>query len=312
MLVQAAQHEYRTWIVDGRRWSHFRPRPDDIIIATYPKCGTTWTQRIVSLLVFQTTEPMPIMQISAWVDRRFPLPIEALVGQIEAQKHRRFLKSHLPLDGLPFYDEVKYVHVARDGRDACMSFHNHARSYTEQTLERLNKEGLEDDAVGRRYPDIPVDPGEFFHHWITQGAVPGHDDGSPSMSYFQLEKSWWEARSRPNVLLVHYSDLKSDLAGEMRRIADFLAISVETDLWPELVAAAGFDAMRRDGDILMSSTAASFKDGSRSFFFQGTNKRWCNVFAEDDLALYQKKVEMMLPHDCANWLAQGRLQSGLR
>ena len=115
MLIQAPQREYRTWIFDSRRWQHYRPRPDDIVIATYPKCGTTWMQRIVSLLVFQSPEPKPITEISAWIDRRWPQPIEAVIAQIEAQEHRRFLKSHLPLDGLPFYDDIKYVHVARDG-----------------------------------------------------------------------------------------------------------------------------------------------------------------------------------------------------
>ena len=53
---------------------------------------------------------------------------------------------------------------------------------------------------------------------------------------------------RPNVLFVHFNDLKTDLSGEMRRIANFLGISVNEDIWPELVAAAGFTAMRRDGE----------------------------------------------------------------
>jgi aryl sulfotransferase len=310
MLVEPPQREYRTWIFDSRRWGHYAPRPDDIVIATYPKCGTTWMQRIVSLLVFQTIEPKPIMQISAWIDRRFPQPIEAVVAQIEAQKHRRFLKSHLPLDGLPFYDDVKYIHVARDGRDACMSFHNHGRSFTDQTIDSLNKSGLDDETIGRPYPGVPVDPSKYFHQWITKGEVPGHDDGSPSMSFFRFEKTWWEARSRRNVLLVHYNDLKSDLSAEMQRIADFLAISVASDLWPELVAAAGFEAMRRDGDVLMSYVAATFKDGSRSFFFKGTSERWRGVATEEDLALYQAKTEAMLSPACARWVARGRLHAG--
>ena len=306
MLIQSAQREYRTWIFDSRRWQHYKPRPDDIIIVTYPKCGTTWMQRIVSLLEFQTPEPKPIMRISGWIDRRFPQPIEAVIAQIEAQKHRRFLKSHLPLDGLPFYDEVKYIHVARDGRDACMSFHNHGRSFTEEMVEALSRAGMEDEAIARPYPGILVDPSQFFHRWITTGEVPGHEDGSPSISFFEFEKSWWEARGRPNVLMVHYNDLKSDLSEEMRRIADFLSISVAHDVWPELVAAAGFEAMRRDGEVLMSNTAAIFKDGSRSFFFKGTNERWRGVATEDDLALYDAKVEAMLSPECARWIARGR------
>ena len=149
MLIQAAERDYRTWIFDSRRWQHYRPRADDIIIASYPKCGVTWMQRIVGLLMFQTSQPMPIMQISAWIDRRFPQTIEAAMAQIEAQTHRRFLKSHIPLDGMPFYDEVKYIHVARDGRDACMSFHNHATGFTDLMLHILDKAGLDDETVAR-------------------------------------------------------------------------------------------------------------------------------------------------------------------
>jgi aryl sulfotransferase len=267
-------------------------------------------QRIVGMLVFQTAEPMPIMQISPWIDRRFPQPIEAVVAQIEAQKHRRFLKSHLPLDGLPFYDDVKYIHIARDGRDACMSFHHHCTSFTDQMMGELNRSGLEDDAIGRPYPAIQVDPGQFFHQWVTKGEVSSHEDGSPNMSFLQFQKTWWEARNRPNVLMVHYNDLQSDLSTEMRRIADFLAISVAADLWPRVTAAASFEAMRRDGDALMSSTAAIFKNGSRSFFFKGANGRWRGVANKEDLALYEAKAAAMLPAACARWAATGRAQAG--
>ena len=101
MPAQAAQREYRTWILDSRRWQHYRPRPGDVVVATYPKCGTTWMQRIISLLVFQDPEPRPVIQISPWIDRRAREPIEAVMARIDAQDHRRFLKAHLPADGLP-------------------------------------------------------------------------------------------------------------------------------------------------------------------------------------------------------------------
>ncbi len=310
MLVQPARCVYRTWNVDSRRWDHYRPRPTDIVIATYPKCGTTWMQRIVGLLVFQTPEPRPIMDISPWLDRRFPEPIEAVTARIEAQEHRRFVKSHLPSDGLPIYDEVKYVHVARDGRDACMSFHNHALGFTPQNLEALDRVGLEDDRIGRPYPRVLADPAQQFHRWLTEGAVPGHGDGSPAMSFFHFERSWWDERHRPNVLLVHYNDLKADLSGEMRRVADFLGIPVPPDVWPELVEAAGFEAMRRDGEVLMGNMAAIFRGGGSRFFHKGTNERWRGVFRDDDLALYDAKVTAKLSPACARWVAKGRLATG--
>ncbi len=118
-LVQEPTVETRTWAFDSRRWSGYRPRPDDIVIATYAKSGTTWMQRIVGMLVFASAEPKPVLELSIWPDRR-GRPIDEVFAAMEAQTHRRFLKAHLPYASLPIYDEVRYVHVARDGRDACM------------------------------------------------------------------------------------------------------------------------------------------------------------------------------------------------
>ena len=59
-----------------------------------------------------------------------------------------------------------------------------------------------------------------------------------------MENSYWAARHDPNVLMVHYADLKVDREGEMRRIADFLGISIPESVWPSLVAAAGFEEMK--------------------------------------------------------------------
>lgn len=306
MLLTPAAREYRTWTVDSRRWRHYRPRTGDIVISTYPKCGTTWMQRIVGLLVFQRPEPLPVMDISPWIDRRFPEAIADTMARIEAQEHRRFLKAHLPVDGLPIFDEVKYIHVARDGRDAAMSFHNHALALSPEMLEGMDRCGREDETIARPYPRMPQDPAAAFRRWLTEGAVPGHGDGMPFMSFFHLVQSWWDARHGGNVLLVHYNDLKGDLGSEMRRVAAFLGIGVPDELWPVLVDAAGFDAMRRDGDALLGRAASGFLGGGRRFFHKGTNSRWRGIFRDEDLALYEGRVASRLSPECARWMARGR------
>lgn len=305
MLLRPAERVYRTWIIDSRRWDAYSPRAGDIVIATYPKCGTTWMQRILGLLVFQDPAPRPVMQISPWIDRRFPEPVEAVMARIEAQAHRRFLKSHLPADGLPLYDEVSYIHVARDGRDACLSSHNHASGFTHATLAALDKAGLEDESIGRPYPRPPADPVEHFRRWLRDAAEADRTDGGPILSYFQFERSWWAERDRPNVLLVHYNDMKADLAGEMQRVADFLGITVPAGLWPALVEAAGFEAMRRDGDLLMGPVAGMFQGGGARFFHRGEIRRWQGVYGDADVARYDELVDAILPADCARWLAEG-------
>lgn len=298
---------YRSWILDSIRWDSYRPRPGDVVIATYPKCGTTWMQRIVSLLIFQSAEPRPVMELSAWIDRRIGPPLEAVMARMEAQTHRRFLKSHLPLDGLPVFDEVRYIHVARDGRDASTSYHNHCTAFTAAALAAYDREGLADPAIGRAYPRPPADLATFFHNWLTRGVVPGHEDGWPTLSFFHTVRSYWEERARPNLLLVHYNDLQADLAGEMRRIAAFLAIDVPEALWPELVAAAGFAAMRRDGAVLMGHAASMFEGGAERFLYHGSNGRWRGAVRAADLELYDAKLATLLPPDCARWVTRGRL-----
>jgi aryl sulfotransferase len=263
-------------------------------------------QQIVTLLVFQDATPRPVMDISAWIDRRFPETIEAVMERIEAQRHRRFLKAHLPADGLPLHDAVRYIHVARDGRDAAMSYHNHLLELAPEIIAHMDATGLADPAIGRTYPPPLADPAAHFHRWLTEGVAPGDTDGTPLMPFFHFEQSWWDERRRPNVLLVHYNDLKSDLGSEMQRIARFLGIEVAPARWPEFVEAAGFGAMRKNGAALMGKVGGTFREGGSGFFHRGSNDRWRGVFAEEDLARYDALVASRLTPDCARWLAGGR------
>jgi aryl sulfotransferase len=310
MLIRPAQREYRTWSLDSRRWADFEPRADDIVIATAPKCGTTWTQQIVASLVFQDAQARPIPTVSPWIDARFRGFSEEVFANLEAQTHRRLIKTHLPIDGLPLFDEVSYIHVARDGRDALMSMHNHFTGYTSAQYENFDRIGLEDPVIARPYPRFPASPTEFLRLWLSTPAVAGHTEGTPGPSFFDLEAGYWAERRRRNVLLVHYSDLKADLDGEMRRISSFLGIPIDEGVWPRLLAAASFESMQAAGDELMPQTKAMFPEGSKRFFNRGVNGRWRDLFSEDDLALYEAKVRQKLSPTLAAWLEGGRLVAG--
>ena len=304
-LIQAPTREYHTWTTDSGNWTRYRPRAGDIVIATYPQCGTTWMQRIVGLLIFQDTAPIPLMEVSPWIDRRAEALVEEYFATLYAQDHRRFLKSHLPFDGLPVFDEVSYIFVARDGRDALLSWHNFASGFPPQILDRLDQNGLGDERLRRPFPRPCKLPEDEFHRWLTESATPGASDGLPNVSFFHHSRSWWEQRNRSNVLMVHFNDLQRDLPGEMTRVARFLGISPQAATMPGLVEAAGFSAMRRDGRELLSVLATQIEGGHTRFLSEGRNRKWEGRFRQEDLDLYQTKLGDFLHPDCARWIQNG-------
>lgn len=87
---------YHSIIADSARWGGFALREGDLIISSPPKCGTTWTQMICALLIFQSPDlPRPLDQLSPWLDQLLR-PLDSVVADLEAQTHRRFIKSHTP------------------------------------------------------------------------------------------------------------------------------------------------------------------------------------------------------------------------
>ena len=309
-LLRPALREYRTWTTDSRRWNFYQPRQGDIVIATYPKSGTTWMQQIVSSLVFQDATPRPLLEISPWIDGRAFGDAELAHASFNRQTHRRFAKTHLPVDGIPLYDEVRYIHVARDGRDAAMSLHNQWIGFSDRHRANFDRIGLEDPTIGRPYPKVPTDIREMFRFWLSNSGISSQTDGGVGVSFFDLEVSYWEERKRPNLLMVHYNDLLENLDAEMRRVSAFVDIGVDETLWPSLVQAARFSEMRAAADSLMPHLRLTRADGPRSFFHSGTTGRWSEILTPDDLALYEAKVRAKFTPPLAAWIEGGRKLAG--
>jgi aryl sulfotransferase len=270
------------------------------VVSTSAKAGTTWMQRIVSLLIFGT-DPLPdvLTRISPWIDRRFVEPIEEIVARIEAQPHRRFLKTHLPLDALPYDEGVRYIAVGRDTRDVFMSLWNHYRNYTDAMYEATSA----GDPPGGPLPRCPDDLRWLWSQWITRGSFPWESDGWPFWSHHYHAASWWEFRDLENILLVHYNDLQADLDGEMRRVAAHVGIPVVEESWPELVEAARFASMKGDAARLLGPMDR-FAGGAEAFLYKASNGRWRDALTADDLVLYEQAAEKLDP-ELRAWLEGG-------
>jgi hypothetical protein len=148
---------YEGRLTDTSRWDSFQIRPDDVFICTPPKCGTTWTRAICANLIFGKPDfDGKITDISPWVDSKIE-SLEMCMGILESQTHRRFIKTHTPLDGIPYSDSSEYLVVYRDPRDAYFSVRNHL-------LNMLNPPEM---------PQLSKDPKEGFLAWVEAPFEPG-------------------------------------------------------------------------------------------------------------------------------------------
>jgi len=315
-LIRSPERVVRTPVADSRRWKLFVPRDDDIVIATFAKCGTTWTQRIVDLLVFQSPDVRPFGDISPWLDSTLFNPIEDDLATLKAQTHRRYIKSHLPFNALPVWDTVKYIHVGRDGRDARLSWQNHEKGMKPEFTARIGalamslaaEQGVKPSGPP---PSSPEDPREFLVQWFEELESELETPDRPDLArfgaqFFKFEETYWRERNRPNLLLVHYNDLKEDLAGEMRRIADFLDIAVPESLMASLVEAARFESMKKDGAALLPQMERAFDRGAERFINKGRSGRWREYLKAEDIVRYQAIAQRACPLGLARWLEGGR------
>jgi aryl sulfotransferase len=286
----ASLRPYRSAIFDNRRWASFDSRPGDIFVCAPPKCGTTWMQTIVAEMLWPDGDaPRPVMLHAPWLEGEFT-PLDQVLAQLAAQKHRRTVKTHTPADGIPLLDDTKYIFVARDGRDAFMSLCNQGANLKAAVVEALNARAPADSV--RPMPSWSGDVHGFFARWTEEGAFLDH------------VATFWQRRDLPNLLLVHYNDLKADLDGEMRRIAGFLDIRVPEAQWPAVVERCTFESMKARPEEI--GTFEIFEGGANSFLYKGSNGRWRDVLSPQELTRYEQRVAKVLPPHAARWLEHGR------
>lgn len=281
---------------DSTIWNEFAFRDDDIIVATYAKSGTTWMQQILAQLLFDGADDLPVAEMSPWLDLRVP-PKEVKLPAVEAQTHRRFLKTHLPVDALVFSPKAKYLYIVRDGRDVVWSFYNHHVNANASWYAALN------DTPGLVGPPMEKPGGDiraYFLEWLER-------DGYPLWSFWENIRSWWQIRHLPNVELIHFAQLKADMPGQIRRMAAFLGIPIRAEAWDKILLHCSFDYMKRNATKSTPLGGAFWDEGAKVFVNQGVNGRWSDVLTPDDIARYRTKALAELGEECATWLETGAI-----
>ncbi|KAK8782438.1 hypothetical protein V5799_016215 [Amblyomma americanum] len=170
---------------------NYEPREDDVIIVGYPKCGTTWTQYIVSS-IFTSGNPA-----NTTLDFMLSSPTIELMGAEAVRKMPRpgAFKTHLPLHKINYSPRAKYIYVVRNPYDCCVSFYHFSKYFTPKQRKEVSFDS-------------------FLGMFLSGKLV--------YMDYMDHLLSWYQHRNDPNVLFITYERLKKDTSYWVLRIADFL------------------------------------------------------------------------------------------
>ncbi|XP_061445047.1 sulfotransferase 1C2-like isoform X2 [Rhineura floridana] len=201
----------------------FRARPDDLLICTYPKAGTTWMQEIVDMIQHggdpQKCARAPIHQRCPYIELFPPKPLPSGFEEAEAMASPRTVKSHCPVQLLPpsFWEQnCKIIYVARNAKDNAVSyFHFH----------RMN----------RLLPNAGTWE-EFLENFIAGKVAYG--------SWADHVLGWWKAKNRHPILYLFYEDMKEDPAREIRKVAQFLDIELLESVLDQIVQHTNFEYMK--------------------------------------------------------------------
>nr|WP_172827297.1 sulfotransferase domain-containing protein [Mycobacterium asiaticum] len=314
--VESDRVLYRELMSDNLRWDALQLREDDIVISTPPKCGMTWTQRLVSLIVFDGPDlPGPLSTVSPWLDQTIR-PIDEVVAVLDAQRHRRFIKTHTPLDGLVLDDRVTYICVGRDPRDAAVSMlhqttnmdNDRVRALHEAAVPPRDRLGPPAPEPGNCYPPI-----EEFRHWLEGPALPPPGVGfAPPKGIGTLANvidqfgKAWERRHLPNVALFHYADYQADLVGEMVRLAAVLGYELSHERARDLARYATLGEMRSRAVQVAPNTTDGIWYSDAQFFRRGGNGEWQEYFSYAEYRRYNHRINQLGAPDLLAWAHEGR------
>ncbi|XP_077488793.1 sulfotransferase 1C2-like [Amblyomma americanum] len=174
----------------------YEPRDDDVFVVSYSKCGAAFVQHIVHL-VFNKGHPT-----GDYVKWSKATPHLELVGAEAVRRMPRpnAIKSHLPIQLMPWSERAKYIYVARNPKDCFVSiFLNRQLFLKQKSMDAAFQEFVSGDMIW----------GDYFDHVC----------------------GWYARRDEPNVLFVLYEDIKRAPHEVIEKLAQFLG-----DEWLESVA----------------------------------------------------------------------------
>lgn len=228
----------------------YQAQPQDTFIVTYPKCGTTWTQYIIWLLVHDG-QPMPP---TGNINKDIPHLEEVGKEVVKALPEPRFIKTHLPYHLTPKHPQAKYIYMARNPFDCVVSFYHHTRGFVQ-------------------HYDFAEGTFDSFFTCFIAGEVDFGD-------YFDHLLGWYSQIEQVNFLFLTYEQLKRDTETVIRQIATFLGEEYQQKLnnpqiLSDVITHSSFEQMKKDQQRWCSERPKKMP----AFIRQGKVGDWRNYFS---------------------------------
>jgi hypothetical protein len=264
---------------------------------------------LCALLIFDGPDlPAPLSRLSPWLDQTIR-PLDEVRAIYGAQRHRRFIKTHTPLDGLPLRDDVTYVVVGRDPRDAMVSMDHHVDNMDRDRVLELRGRAVGNDDLDELPPQPPQlgDPVARFRAFVTSTDRSGALNLRRILHHLDTA---WQRRAADNVIICHYADYTADLTGELVRLAAGLDIPLDEQRAAELAPEASLPRMQDRAAEVVPNADAIWKD-TRAFLRAGGFGEWRTGVSTGDLTAYDAVVAETVAPDLGRWVHEGRLRSGI-
>ncbi|XP_078508459.1 sulfotransferase 1C1-like [Lissotriton helveticus] len=208
-----------------RKVEQFQARPDDLLISSYPKAGTTWMQEIVDLinnggdLVEARRAPTHVR--FPFLEMVLPPPVPSGVDALAKAPSPRVIKTHLPIQLVPksFWEQnCKVIYIARNPKDSVVSFYFFEKIF-----------------------NLQPEPGQWEQY------LQNFMDGKLSWgSWYQHVRGYWDKKDTHRMLYMFYEDIKENPAREIRKVMEFLEVDLSPDVLENIVHYTSFKAMKEN------------------------------------------------------------------
>ncbi|XP_061445813.1 sulfotransferase 1B1-like isoform X2 [Rhineura floridana] len=262
----------------AQQWApveNFQARPDDLLISTYPKAGTTWVQEIVDLIRacgdVEKAQRAPTYIRIPFLEICSPPPVPSGVDMLVDAPSPRVIKTHLPFQLVPksFWEKnCKVIYVARNAKDNLVSY------FFFDQFNLTQPEPGPWDAYVKKFMEGKVAWGSWYDH----------------------VRRYWDERGNHRILYLFYEDMKEDLAREVHRVKDFLEVDLPEDIVEKIVHHTSFQTMKNNPMANYETIPSNIFDKTKgNFMRKGEVGDWKNYFTvaqrEEFDADYQRKME---------------------